>query len=86
VSIAFGWVVGLGSEDEIGWNELSALVEELEEGVLGVGAWLSEKNGTGGVLDGLTSTSDIFSVGLHGELLQVGSEAVEVLIESACSN
>jgi len=86
VGIAFGWVVGLSSEDEVGWDELSALVEELEEGVLGVGAWLSEKNGAGGVLDSLARTGVIFSVGLHGELLKVGSKAVEILVESASNN
>lgn len=38
-------VVGLGSEDEVGGDQLGALVDELEEGVLSIGAGLAEENG-----------------------------------------
>jgi hypothetical protein len=37
--------VGLGGEDEVGGDQLGALVEELEEGVLRVGAGLAEDDG-----------------------------------------
>ncbi|GKT93537.1 hypothetical protein Ct61P_11387 [Colletotrichum tofieldiae] len=38
-------VVALGGQDEVGGDELGALVDELEEGVLGVGAGLAEEDG-----------------------------------------
>jgi len=74
-------VVALGGKDEIGRDQLGALVDELEEGVLGVGAWLAEEDGAGGVLGRGAVRCDGLAVGLHGELLEVGREAVEVLVE-----
>lgn len=82
VGIVFGWVVGLSGEDEVGRDELGALVEELEERMLGVGAWLAEEDGTGRVPDGVSGAGYGLSVRLHGQLLEVGSKAVEVLIKS----
>ena len=38
-------VVRLGGEDEVGGDELGALVDELEEGVLSVGAGFTKDNG-----------------------------------------
>jgi hypothetical protein len=46
VKVVANGVVGLGSEDEVGRNQLSTLVNKLEEGVLSVGARLAEKDGT----------------------------------------
>lgn len=46
VDVAGGGVVGLGGQDEVGGDELCALVDELEERVLGVGARLAEEDGT----------------------------------------
>jgi hypothetical protein len=80
VLVAVDGVVGLDSEDEVGGNELGALVEELEEGVLRVGTGLTEEDGTGGVLDVVAAAGDGLAVGFHGELLEVGGEAVHVLI------
>ena len=62
-------VVALRSEDEVRGNELSALVKQLIEGVLSVGCWLAEQDGTGGVLDIVAAASDCLSVRLHGQLL-----------------
>jgi hypothetical protein len=77
-------VVGFGGEDEVCGDELGALVQQLVEGVLGVGGGLAEEDGAGGVLDeGVAGAGNGLSVGFHGELLQVGGEAVEVLVESA---
>lgn len=39
-------VVALGSQDEVGGDQLGALVDELEERVLGVGAGLAKENGS----------------------------------------
>jgi len=80
VLVVVNGVVGLGGQDEVGGNELGALVEELEEGVLGVGAGLAEQDGAGGVLDIVSAAGDSLAVGFHGKLLKVGGEAVHVLV------
>jgi hypothetical protein len=82
VLVVLDWVVAVGREDEVGGNELCALVEQLEERVLCVGCWFSEKDWTCGVVDVFSITSDGLAVGLHGELLEIGWETVHVLIES----
>lgn len=43
-------VVGLGRSKEVRWNEASALVDELVEGMLAIGAWLTPHNGASAVL------------------------------------
>ena len=59
-------------------------MQQLVEGVLGISGGLAEEDGARGVLDkGVAGAGDGLSVGFHGELLQVGGEAVEVLVESA---
>lgn len=80
VLVLFDGVVALSSQDEISGNELGALVEELVERVLGVGGWLTKQDGTSGVLDVVAAAGDGLAVGLHGELLEVGREAVHVLV------
>lgn len=80
--VVVNWVVRLRGQDEVGRNELRALVEQLVEGVLGVGGRFSEEDRTSGVFDGLTITSNALSVRLHRQLLEVGWETVEVLVES----
>lgn len=77
------WVVRLGSHDEVGRDELSPLVKELVERMLGIGGGLAKDYGPGRILDVLASTRDCFAVGLHRKLLEIGGEAVQVLVESA---
>jgi len=51
--------------------------------VLGVGGGFAEEDGSGGVFDEfIRGAGDGFPIGLHGELLKVGWEAVKVLIEA----
>lgn len=45
VQVVVDGVVRLGGQDEVGGDELGALVDKLEEGVLGVGAGLTKQNG-----------------------------------------
>lgn len=45
VQVVVDGVVRLGSQDEVGGDELGALVDKLEEGVLSVGAGLAKQNG-----------------------------------------
>ena len=81
VLAALDGVVRLGGHEEVGGDELGTLVQQLEEAVLGVGGGLAEQDGARGVLDVLAGAGDGFAVALHGELLQVGGEPVQVLVE-----
>ena len=80
--VVLDWVVGLGGKDEVGGDELGTLVQELEEGVLSVGARLAEKDRASGILHVVAGSGNSLSVGLHGELLEVCREAVHVLVEA----
>ena len=75
-----GRVRGVDERDEVGRDELGALVDQLVEGVLAVGAGLAPEDlaGLGG--NGGAIPTHRLAVGLHGQLLQVGREAVQVLV------
>lgn len=81
VLAALDGVVRLGGHDEVRGDELGALVQQLEEAVLGVGGRLAEQDRARRVLDVLARASDGLAVALHRELLQVRREAVQVLVE-----
>lgn len=74
-------VVALGGHDEVCRDELGALVQQLEEGMLSICRWFSEENWAGSILDVLPSAGNRLSIGLHRELLEICGEAMEVLIE-----
>ena len=77
---AVGCGVGsVGEGDEIGRDHHGALVQQLVEGVLTVGAGLAPEDLTGVGGHGAAVPADMLAVGLHGELLQVGRETVQVL-------
>lgn len=82
VLVVLDWVVGFSGKDKVGGDQLGALVQELEEGVLGVRAWLAEEDGAGGVLYVVAGPGNGLAVRLHRELLEVCREAVHVLVES----
>ena len=66
--------------DEVRRDEAGALVHELEEGVLAIGARLAPVDfpgGRGGNRGAVTAHG--LAVGFHSQLLQVGREAAEVL-------
>jgi hypothetical protein len=83
VQISLDRVVALCGEDKIGRDELGSLVDKLEEGVLGIGAWFAKEDGSRRVVHILAVTSDGLSIGFHGKLLEISREAVHVLIETA---
>jgi hypothetical protein len=86
VLVVRDWVVRFSGKNEVCGDELGALVQQLVEGVLGVGGRLAKEDGASSVLDeGVAGAGNGLPVGFHGELLQVGGEAVEVLVESAKS-
>jgi hypothetical protein len=82
VLVVLDRVVALCCQDEVRGDELGALVKQLVERVLGVSCRLTEDNWPCGVLDVVSATGDCLSVGLHGQLLQVSGEPVEVLVEA----
>jgi hypothetical protein len=82
VLVVINGVVALGSHYEVSGNELGTLVEKLVERVLGIGGRLAEKNGSGSVLDVVTTAGDGLSVRLHGQLLEVSWEPVKILVET----
>lgn len=80
--VVVNWVVALSSHEEIGGDELSSLVKQLVEGVLGVGGRFTEQDRASGVLDIISAASDCLSIRLHGQLLEVGREPVKVLVKT----
>jgi len=75
-------VVRLCGQNEVGRNELRSLMKELVERVLSIGGWFPEQDSPSSVIYDTTITGDGLSIRLHGQLLEVSREAVEVLVES----
>ena len=61
-------------------NQPRALVDQLVEGVLAVGARLAPVDRAGVVVDRLAVERDVLAVALHGQLLQIGRKALQVLL------
>ena len=70
----------LDEGDEVTRDEPGALMDQLVEGVLAVGARLAPVDGAGLVVDLAAIERDVFAVALHGQLLQIGREALQVLL------
>ena len=70
----------LGRSEEIAGDELGALVDELIEGVLPIGAGFAPDNRAGAPSDGFTISIYAFAVAFHIPLLKVGGKAVKVLV------
>ena len=62
VLVVLNGVVALGSQDEVGGDELGALVEQLVERVLGICGRLAKENGASRVLDVVAAAGDSLSV------------------------
>ena len=73
-------VVAVGRSDEVARNHLGALVDQLVEGVLAVGARFAPEDRAGLVVHALRVTIDGLAGGFHVRLLEVGGEAVQVLV------
>ena len=73
-------VLRIHEGDEVSRNQVRTLMDQLIEGMLSVGACLAPEDlaGLGGNRG--TIPTRALAVGLHGQLLQVGWEAVEVLV------
>src|ERR1700739_1509770 len=66
--------------DKVTRNEPRTLMDQLIERVLTVGARLAPKDRARGIVNISSIDRDVLSVALHGQLLQVGWESLEVLI------
>ena len=73
-------VVSLRWRDEVARHQPRALVDELVERVLAVGAGLAEQDRSGLVVDAAAVLAHVLAVALHVGLLQVGRQPVQVLI------
>ena len=73
-------VVAVCRGDEVARNHLGALVDELVEGVLAVRTRFAPKDRTSLVVHALGIAVNGLAVGFHVGLLEVGGEAVQVLV------
>ncbi len=73
-------VVAPHEADEVAGDQPRPLVDQLVEGVLAVGSRLAPEDRPGVVVDMGALERDVLAVGLHRQLLQVGGEAVQVLV------
>lgn len=73
-------IVRFGRRKEVGWYQPGALMDQLVEGVLAVGAGFTPDDGAGAVIDFLSGAGNVLSVALHVTLLEVCGETVEVLV------
>ena len=75
--------VGVGRrrrDEQVEGNDLRSLVDELEEGVLTVGARLAPHHRAGRRIGGRTVELDVLAVALHLQLLEIGGETSEPLV------
>src|SRR5438874_9774074 len=74
------WVERAAEANKITWDQLRPLMNQLVERVLAVGARLAPVDRPGLVTDRRAADRHALAVRFHRQLLQVGREALEVLI------
>jgi hypothetical protein len=72
--------IALGAGDEIAGHQPAALVQQLEEGMLPVGADLAPHDGVGLARQRLAVAPHRLAVGLHLQLLQEGRQKAQRLV------
>ena len=73
-------VIGVGGQDKIHRNDPRALVHQLDEAVLGVGAGLPEQDGAGVPGGRLPGQGHALAVALHFHLLEVRRKAAQAVV------
>ena len=73
-------LVALGRDQELGWHDPGALVQQLVEGVLAVGPRLTPDNGAGHGGDVRAIAPGALAVGFHIQLLEVGGQQPQPLV------
>jgi hypothetical protein len=67
-------LVAVGGDDELHRDDVGALVDQLEEGMLAVGARLAPDDRARYAVDGLAGKRHALAVRFHVELLQIGRQ------------
>src|SRR5919197_5395472 len=70
----------LSEGDEVAGNEPCALMDQLVERMLTVGAGLTPVDRTGLTVDRRAGERHVLAVALHRQLLKIGREALEILV------
>src|SRR5258708_40210345 len=70
----------LAEANEVAGDQPGALVNELVEGVLAVGAGLTPDDRAGLVVDAVAFQVHMLAIAFHIELLEVSAQAVEILV------
>ena len=73
-------LVRVGGDEEIARDDVGALVDQLVEGVLAIGARLAPDDRAGRLVDGLALERHRLAVALHVLLLEIGGEARQPLV------
>src|SRR5690349_21279369 len=69
----------LMERDEVAWDEPGSLMNELIERVLTIRSRLAPVNRTRLILNLRSFERDVFAIALHGQLLEVGRESLQIL-------
>ena len=70
----------LAEADEVTWNQAGALVDQLIERMLPIGARLAPVDRAGFIVHRSAFQRHVLAVALHGQLLQVGGKPFQVLL------
>src|SRR5262249_6642875 len=70
----------LDKGNEVTRNNARALMDQLVKRMLPIGPWLSPIDRAGVMFDRLTLERDVLSIALHGQLLEIRREALQVLL------
>src|SRR4029077_21221256 len=73
-------IKGLSKRDEIAGNEPRSLMDQLIERMLAIGPRLTPINRPGVVIDPHAIEREVLAVALHGELLEIRREALQILL------
>src|ERR1700738_3568533 len=73
-------IEGPAKRDEIAGYEPGPLMDQLIEGMLAVGPWLAPVDRSGVVIHVDAVPGHMLAVALHGELLKIGRETLQVLL------
>src|SRR5207244_2347259 len=73
-------IQGPAETDEVARNNFRALMDELIERMLAVGAGLAPINRPGLIVDWRALERDVLAIRFHRELLQIGGKALQVLL------
>src|SRR5262245_36991687 len=63
--------------NEVTWDKAGTLMDQLVEGVLAIGAWLTPVDGARLGVDRAALKRHVFAVTLHGQLLQIRRETLQ---------